>query len=323
MANKTVLVTIPSFNGESGYTLILQAQGSGTIANGSGDTLTPGSNGLFTATVTEAITGWFDVSVRDGSNVIWQGGKLYISADAEGNYIVDDMSNTSVSVWTYASRSLTTFGTLVSDIVTAIQSYLYGSGARTVTITVNDGTTALQNARVRLTSGATSHARDTNVSGVAVFNVDDATWTVSITRSGYTFAGASLVVDGTETATYSMTAITISEPAEPGLCTVRFEVRDADGTTLVQGASVKAVLDPNNAVSGILLSNAVHSGTTNSSGICDLVLVQGKSIIRGNKLYTITVTDPGSTTSEPLMKITGVVPNQTTAYASELIPRNM
>jgi hypothetical protein len=198
-----------------------------------------------------------------------------------------------------------------------------GLGARSVVITVNDGTNPIFDARVRLTKGAETYALNTDINGQVSFNVDDGTWTVSITANRYTFAGASLVVDGSETRTYSMTLVSIAPPAEPGLCTVRFEVRDADGTTPVQGASVKAILDQNNTTDGILLSNAVHSGTTNSSGICDLVLVQGKSIIRGNKLYTITATDPGSTTSEPLLKITGVVPNKTTAYASELIPRNM
>jgi hypothetical protein len=58
-----------------------------------------------------------------------------------------------------------------------------GSGARTVTITVNDGTTALQNARVRLTEGANTYTGNTNASGVIVFNVDDATYTVGITKS--------------------------------------------------------------------------------------------------------------------------------------------
>lgn len=87
-----------------------------------------------------------------------------------------------------------------------------GSGARTVTITVNDGTTVLENAIVRMTEGANTFTALTNSSGVAVFNLDDATYTVGITKPGYTYSGTSLVVNGTETATYSMTAISISNP---------------------------------------------------------------------------------------------------------------
>jgi hypothetical protein len=95
-----------------------------------------------------------------------------------------------------------------------------GSGARTVTITVNDGTTVLQNATIRLTEGANTFKAQTNASGVAVFNLDDATYTVGITKSGYSYAGTTLVVDGTETRTYSMTAISITLPANPDLSAI-------------------------------------------------------------------------------------------------------
>lgn len=87
-----------------------------------------------------------------------------------------------------------------------------GSGARTVTITVNDGTTVLENALVRITEGANTFYKLTNSSGVAVLNVDDATYTVAITKAGYSYSGTSLVVNGDEAETYSMTAISISNP---------------------------------------------------------------------------------------------------------------
>jgi len=95
-----------------------------------------------------------------------------------------------------------------------------GTGARTVTITVNDGTTALQNAVVRLSEGLNTYRTLTNASGVAVFNVDDATYTVAVTKSGYTYAGTTLVVDGTETAAYSMTAVSVTPPTNPDLSAV-------------------------------------------------------------------------------------------------------
>lgn len=95
-----------------------------------------------------------------------------------------------------------------------------GTGARTVTITVNDGSTALQNAIVRLSEGLNTYRTVTNASGVAVFNVDDATYTVAVTKSGYTYAGTTLVVNGTETATYSMTAVSVTPPTNPDLSAV-------------------------------------------------------------------------------------------------------
>ncbi len=87
-----------------------------------------------------------------------------------------------------------------------------GTGARTVTITVNDGTTVLENALVRITEGSSTFYKLTNSSGVAVLNVDDATYTVAITKAGYSYSGTSLVVNGDEAETYSMTAISISNP---------------------------------------------------------------------------------------------------------------
>lgn len=95
-----------------------------------------------------------------------------------------------------------------------------GTGARTVTITVNDGAAALQNARVRLTEGANTYVATTNVSGVATFNVDDATYTVAITKSGYTYAGTTLVVNGDEAATYSMTETVVTPPSNPSLSAI-------------------------------------------------------------------------------------------------------
>jgi len=104
-----------------------------------------------------------------------------------------------------------------------------GSGARTVTITVDDGTTALQNATVRMTEGVNTFTALTNVSGVAVFNLDDATYTVGLTKAGYTYAGTTLLVNGTEAATYSMTVVSITPPTDPALCAVVFHLRDQYG----------------------------------------------------------------------------------------------
>jgi hypothetical protein len=101
-----------------------------------------------------------------------------------------------------------------------------GAGARTITVTVNDGAAALQNAIVRMTEGINTFASLTNASGVAVFNLDDATYAVSISKSGYSYAGTTLVVNGTEAATYSMTAIVITPAANPAQSTLSMTCYD-------------------------------------------------------------------------------------------------
>lgn len=85
-----------------------------------------------------------------------------------------------------------------------------GAGARTVLVTVDDGTDPLEVAKVRLAQGTETYVGDTNASGQITFNVNDATWTVAITKPGYTFAGATLIVDDDKTPTYSMTAVAVS-----------------------------------------------------------------------------------------------------------------
>lgn len=93
-----------------------------------------------------------------------------------------------------------------------------GAGAYTLTVTVNDGTTALQNATVRLSEGANAFAGLTNASGVVAFSLDAATYDVAITKDGYSFNPTTKVVAGSGSQTYSMTAVVITPSADPGKC---------------------------------------------------------------------------------------------------------
>lgn len=83
-----------------------------------------------------------------------------------------------------------------------------GTGARTVTPTVLVAGDPLEGATVRLTLGADTYTGTTDADGeVASFNLEDGTYTVAISKPGYTFAGTTLVVDGDETPEYTMTAV--------------------------------------------------------------------------------------------------------------------
>lgn len=154
--------------------------------------------------------------------------ELYVTATIAGTagYLAKVWSSTEIGAAELDPASLrSALGMSAADLDTQLDAILAasggaGSGARTVTITVNDGTTALQNAVVRLSEGLNTYRTLTNASGVAVFNVDDATYTVAVTKSGYTYAGTTLIVNGTETATYSMTAVSVTPPANPDLSAV-------------------------------------------------------------------------------------------------------
>ncbi len=89
MANKTVVFNNQVYAGTAGLTLLLISPTDGSIGNGSGDTLTAGSNGLFSCVVTENITGWWHVVVKNGATAILEGGQVYFPSDTLGTYRVD------------------------------------------------------------------------------------------------------------------------------------------------------------------------------------------------------------------------------------------
>jgi hypothetical protein len=94
-----------------------------------------------------------------------------------------------------------------------------GSGAFTLTLTVNDGTSPLENATVRMVEGVNAYVGQTNASGVVAFSLDAATYSVAITKDGYSFTPTTKVVSATGSQTYSMTQITPTIPAAAGLST--------------------------------------------------------------------------------------------------------
>lgn len=85
------------------------------------------------------------------------------------------------------------------------------TGAYAVTITVTDGTSPVPGALVRLKAGAAEDIKKTNGSGVAVFSVDDNTYSVRITADGLTFTPESLVVTGDTSQTYEMTEVIVDD----------------------------------------------------------------------------------------------------------------
>jgi hypothetical protein len=142
-----------------------------------------------------------------------------------------------------------------------------GTGARTCVITVNDGSTALEGARVRVTKGAETYAQDTNVSGQVTFNLNDGSWAVAITLAGYTYGGTTLIVNGDETATYSMTAASFTPSTEPNTVTVRWRVRMKNRTWAgLNDQTVYMAIKEGPGSAGIINASAFDSDTTDANG---------------------------------------------------------
>lgn len=190
-----------------------------------------------------------------------------------------------------------------------------GTGARTVTVTVNDGTDPVESARVRFTKGTATFIQSTNASGVCTFGLDDATYDLTISEPSHSFTPTTLVVDGNETVTYSMTDVSISAPSAASLCTVQFIVKESN--TAVAGVVCKARLNgKNHASDGTILSNQEMSATTAAvTGMAELELVRQDSIVKGSGIYDIWMEIDG----KEIASTQTAIPNQTTAYFEDLL----
>ncbi len=150
-----------------------------------------------------------------------------------------------------------------------------GSGAYTITVTVWDGTDLLQNATVRVTEGINTFTVVTDANGEGQFSLDAATYSVAVTKDGYTFTPTTRTVTGNEAGTLVnyllMTAIVVpAVPSDPAKGTVYGQVNVSNGTTKA-GYTATARLIGSNGYAGpftwngelILLAN---SDASDSSG---------------------------------------------------------
>jgi hypothetical protein len=214
-----------------------------------------------------------------------------------------DGGNMRSSVQSMATDTLTA-SALAADAVAEIAAAVggsSGSGARTVTITVTLNSNPVEGATVRLTKSAETYTGNTNSSGVVTFNVDDGTWTVAITAAGASFAGASLVVDGNETQTYTLTATSIT-PSSTGLVTGYWVCYSHLGV-IESGVSITMICKKVPAESGFALDSATRTATSGADGIAQFAnLIPGATyqVARGTtgQNFMIKVPDDASGTIE-------------------------
>lgn len=181
-----------------------------------------------------------------------------------------------------------------------------GKGARTVTVTVDDGSDPIEGATVRFTSGVT-YTGETNASGQVVFCLNDATYTVVIGKSGYSFTPTTLVVDGDETPTYSMTAVTITPPPSADTITGVMSVYEETG---VQGVAVQVSVQiiEGPGTDGIGYDSAVWTQTSSGGVVQFAGLIKGAKykMWRGNSSRNyVTFTVPTTGSSFDLAEVIG------------------
>lgn len=153
-------------------------------------------------------------------------------------------------------------------------------GALSVTITVVDGDgDPLENAKVRLTEGVNAAWAETDENGVGVLRVDAATWSVGVTKDGYSYYDGTLEVTGDTTAEIELSALSIA-PSEPGLTTVYWLVKLPGGTLAGEGEAVMDV----GLLSGPGTDGLAHGSTpveyeTDAAG-----MIQVPNVYPGSKL---------------------------------------
>lgn len=285
----------------------LFAVGSDTVVATASATEATNRKGTYSAAFTDVAAGTYELISFVSSTPVARWYVVLTLTTATFQVTDAPASTIANAVWNETQSGHTTAGTFGKYLDAAISglSTGTGSGARTVTITVNDGTTVLQNARVRLTEGANTYTGLTNVSGVVTFNLDDATYTVGITKSGYSYAGTTLVVDGTETRTYSMTLISVTPPDDPALCAVTFHMYDQYGADMAsQPVDITFVKWETTATDTPPVLSVPPVQTTNSDGVVSVNLFREATykIVYGNAPYTrrvdVTIPDAGTYTVE-------------------------
>lgn len=251
---------------------------SGPAVNGAGDVLVPSADmpGEYIMEVEEELTGIHVFRLVEFG--ITKGHGWVNLEDGSGSYIVK--------------------GSL-AEVVPAT-----GTGARTVAITVTDGTDPVEGALVRLSKGAESFSSTTDVNGEVSLNVNDGTWTVAITAAGYSFGGDALIVNSDETVEYELTQIVLT-PSDIGLTTGYLIAYSHDGEPEENVVVKLIVREVPSDLEGYAFDGQTRTGTSDENGLVEFPnMVKGVtySLQRGTskKLYSVTIpTDAGPTYALP------------------------
>lgn len=171
-----------------------------------------------------------------------------------------------------------------------------GTGAFSITITVTDGSNPVPGAVVRLTSGITSLVQVTNSSGVTEppFNCDAATWTVAITKSGYSFTQTTIAVIGSDNFDEVLTPVVIPAPPAGGLICNVAGYFEGLSSGVTRGVPITFTLSVSKAKSGpILVTDQVVAQIVNGqlvgpSGQAYVPLYRNDGITPAATTYAVT-----------------------------------
>jgi hypothetical protein len=226
--------------------------------------------------------------------------------------VTDALTDIKGAGWT-SSDSLKDIKDVVDGLVTT------GVDPNSYTVTVEaSGGSPLADIPVSIeSSGSVVAWGRTDAAGEVVFGLAAGSYDVVVSSSAaYTPASPVAITIPTDTAdTITLTPQSISPPATPGLCTVRFSV--VHQGSVVSGATVTAEVDTlNSTVDTALVARTKTTGTTNGSGYVDLVLIRKDAFTAGGT-YRVKVKDAAGVV---LYSRFVTIPNANTATADDLVP---
>lgn len=150
-----------------------------------------------------------------------------------------------------------------------------GRGAHPVALTVTDGTDELENATVRVSIGVLGASDDTDADGIVNFALNSGTYTVTITLPGFEPLVETLVVSGSTTHTYELTAQTVTPPASPLVSTGILKTLDEEAQPEAD-VDVFVQLVSGRGVAGFSLDKKIRTATSDAFGD-----VEFPNLIRG------------------------------------------
>lgn len=175
-----------------------------------------------------------------------------------------------------------------------------GRGANVATLTINDFTTGIVGATVRVTKPGITATKTTTTGGIAKFLLDNGTYDVAIIAPGFESTVESLVVSGTTAATFSLDGLEITPPDDALTSTGVMVVLDEEGIAEPEiEVSLKLVSGPGTA--GYALDTKTRTEVSDVDG-----LIEFAGLIRGATYQIWRGAETGSGTPAPSIFATRV-----------------